>query len=339
MGRNNVTLKQLRAFIAVADKGSFVAAAEALARSQPALSQLIRQLEDEIGSPLFHRTTRSVKLTSLGMGFLPTARHLLTQVDAAVTEIQDAAAEKRGRVIIACLPSIAYRIMPQVIAVNDAKHPRMRVIVRDLNLKGIVAAVSEDKADLGIASMPPTGSSLDGLVLARDRFYAIVPRGHPLADGSAVRWKELAGFPFISMTTENGIRQLVDDAVASQGVRLSITSEVSNLATVYGLLEAGIGVTALPGLALPADDHPFLVYRTLRNPTVERTIRLVWRPGVGLSQSGRAILESIQAAVAQGRILNDGKRVTWSDAMLKLPGERPSRQMRRSLLPIASPQS
>jgi LysR family carnitine catabolism transcriptional activator len=84
MARNNVTLKQLRAFIAVADKGSFIAASEALARSQPALSQLIRQLEDEIGSPLFNRTTRSVKLTTLGMSFLPTVRHIIAQVDAAV---------------------------------------------------------------------------------------------------------------------------------------------------------------------------------------------------------------------------------------------------------------
>jgi DNA-binding transcriptional LysR family regulator len=321
MRRNNVTLKQLRAFIFVADRGSFVAAAEALARSQPALSQLIRQLEDEIGSPLFHRTTRSVKLTGLGMAFLPTARHLVAQVDAAVADAQDAAAETRGRVIVACLPSIAYRIMPQVIAVNEAMHPKMRVIVRDLNLKGILTAVNEDHADLGIASIPVAGSALDGLALARDRFYAVVPRDHPLARRTAVRWKDFAGFPFVSMTPENGIRQLVDNAVASQGVRLSITSEVSNLATVYGLLEAGIGVTALPGLALPPDDHPFLVHRTLRNPTVERTLRIVWRPGVGVSQSGRAIIDAIREAVAQGRIPNDGKRVTWSDAMLKPPTE------------------
>jgi DNA-binding transcriptional LysR family regulator len=317
MGRNNVTLKQLRAFIAVADKGSFIAASEALARSQPALSQLIRQLEDEIGSPLFHRTTRSVRLTTLGMSLLPTARHLLAQIDAAVEDIQEAAAEKRGRVIVACLPSIAYRIMPQVIAVSEAMHPKMRVIVRDLNLRGIVAAVSDDQADIGIASIPLAGSALDGLALARDRFYAIFPGAHPLARRSAVQWKDLAGYPFISMTTDNGIRQMVDDIMAAQDVRLSIVSEVSNLATLYGLLEAGIGVTALPGLALPADNHPFLAVRTLRKPTVERTIRIVWRPGVGLSQSGHAIVEAIRAALAQGRLPNDGKRVTWSEAMLR----------------------
>lgn len=335
MARNNLTLKQLRAFIAVADKGSFVAASESLARSQPALSQLIRQLEDEIGSPLFQRTTRSVKLTSLGMGFLPTARRLIAEVDAAVDDLQEAAAQKRGRVIVACLPSIAYRIMPQVIAAHETAHSGTRVIVRDLNLKDIIAAVTEEQADIGIASIPVPGTSLDGIVIAHDRFYGILPRSNPLARRSSVQWKDLAGFPFISMTTDNGIRQLVDNAMASQGVRLSITSEVSNLATVYGLLEAGVGVTALPGLALPADDHPFLVYRTLTNPTVERTIRVVWRPGVGLSPSGRAIIESIRMALSDGRILNDGKRVKWSETMVAPPPKR-SQVMPREAEPAGS---
>jgi DNA-binding transcriptional LysR family regulator len=316
MPRNNVTLKQLRAFLAVADKGSFVAASEALARSQPALSQLIRQLEDEIGAPLFNRTTRSVKLTSLGMGFLPTARHLVTEFEAAIEDIQEAVAEKRGRVIVACLPSIAYRIMPQVIAANESAHPGMRVIVRDVNLKGIVAALTDEQADIGIASVPLAGTSLDGLTIARDRFYAVFPRSHALAKRQIVQWKDLAGYPFISMTTDNGIRQLVDHAVASQGVRLSIKSEVSNLATLYGLLESGIGVAALPGLALPADNHPFLVCRTLKNPTVERTIQVLWRPGIGLSPSGRDIIDSMRKALLAGRLLNDGRRVKWSDAML-----------------------
>jgi len=107
MNRNNVTLRQLRAFVLVADKGSFVAAAETLALSQPALSHSIQQLEEQIGSALFHRTTRSVKLTGLGMGFLPTARHLLRQIDTSIADIQEAAARKRGRVVVACLPNPA----------------------------------------------------------------------------------------------------------------------------------------------------------------------------------------------------------------------------------------
>lgn len=322
MARNNVTLKQLRAFVAVADKGSFVAATDILALSQPALSQSIRQLEAQIGCPLFHRTTRSVKLTSLGIALLPAARQLLRQMDTAIADIQDAAARERGRVVVACLPSIAYRIMPQVIAVNETTNPGMRVIVRDVNLTSIISAVTDGQADIGIGSMAGSGSMLDGIDIACDRFFGVFPKTHPLARQSEVRWKDFEGYPFIAMTVENGIRELVDNAAAAQGTRLTIASEVSNLATVNGLLGEGVGITALPGLALPDVDHPILVCRPLKEPILKRKIRVVWRHGVGLSPSAHAIIASIRKALADGRILNDGYRVEWRDAW-SVPASQP----------------
>ena len=246
---------------------------------------------------------------------------LVGQVDVAIKDVQEAAARTQGRVIVACLPSIAYRIMPYVIASNEAGNPGIRVIVRDVNVTAIVAAVTAGQADIGIGSFVVPGPSLDGVAIARDRFFAILPKHHPLARQADVRWRDLEGFPYIAMTAENGIRQLVDNTVGPQGIRLAIASEVSNLATLYGLLEAGVGVTALPGLALPADDHPFLVCRPLKDPTVERTIHVVWRHGIGLSPSARAMIDAIRRAVLEGRVPNDGKRVQWSDSwMAPQPG-------------------
>ena len=314
VARNNITLKHLRAFIAVADKGSFVAAAEALALSQPALSQSVHQLEDQIGGTLFHRTTRHVKLTSLGIGFLPTARHLLRQFDTAVSDIQDAAARKRGRVVVACLPSIASRMMPPVIADVEAASRGVRVIVRDMNLKSIIAAVIDGHADIGIGSFATPGPSLDGLAIARDRFFGVFPKSHPLAALATVDWQDLEGYPFVAMTNENGIRELVDSAVAPRGIRLTVASEVSNLATVHGLLEEGLGVTALPGLALPPENHPFLVYRPLKQPVLERTLQVVWRHGVGLSPAARSIIESITKVIYARRALNEA-RVEWLEGV------------------------
>jgi DNA-binding transcriptional LysR family regulator len=311
MARNNVTLKQLRAFLLVADKGSFVGASEALALSQPATTQSIQQLEEQLGSQLFHRTTRSVKLSTVGLSLLPIARQLLGQFDTAIADVQDAAARKQGRVVVACLPSIAYRIMPTVIA-NRVARPGPRVVVRDVNLKAIVAAVVEGQADIGIGSFETDSPALDSTIIARDRFYAVIPKRYARRGDAEVRWADLQAMPFIAMTSEHGIRELVDNVATPQGLRLRIASEVSNLATIYGLLEEGVGVTVLPGLALPPGDHPTLVYRPLVDPVLKRTIRVVWRHGVGLSSGSRALIRAMGNAVAEGRILNDGERVEWS---------------------------
>lgn len=311
MQRNNITLRQLRAFVLVADKGSFVAAAETLALSQPALSHSIQQLEEQIGCALFHRTTRSVKLTGLGMSFLPTARHLLQQVDASISDIQEAAARKSGRVVVACLPSVAFRLMPAVIA-GEAARLGLRVVVRDVNLTTITRQVLDGQADLGIGSFEIAAPALDGMVIGRDRFYAALQRSHPLAARAELRWADLEGQPFIAMTVEHGIRNLIDNTITPHGVHLSIGSEVSNLVTLYGLLEQGVGVTALPGLALPPGEHPLLAYRPLIEPVLERTIRVVWRHGIGLSPAAHSIIKAISSVIADGRVLSHDQEMAVS---------------------------
>lgn len=324
MNRNNVTIRQLRAFVLVADKGSFVAAAETLALSQPALSHSIQQLEEQIGSALFHRTTRSVKLTGLGMGFLPTARHLLRQIDTSIADIQEAAARKRGRVVVACLPSIAFRLMPAVIA-GEASRLGLRVVVKDVNLTAITTAVLDGQADLGIGSFETAAPSLDGVVIGRDRFYGAFPKTHPLAQKAEVTWADLQGHPFIAMTLEHGIRNLIDNAIAPYNVRLSIASEVSNLVTIYGLLEQGVGITALPGLALPPGEHPLLVYRPLKEPVLERTIRVVWRHGIGLSPAARTIVKAITELISDGKVLHQDGGMTVAAPLSFAEDPDPSR--------------
>jgi DNA-binding transcriptional LysR family regulator len=313
MAQHNVTLKQLRAFVCVAEQGSFVAAAQVLALSQPALSQCIRQFEEQIGGDLFHRTTRSVMLTAVGLDFLPTAKELVRQVDTAINDLQGKATRKEGRVIVACLPSIAYRMIPQVIAAHEVTNPGVRIIVRDINAEAIETAIVDGTADIGIGSFPASSRWMEGLILARDRFFAVMPRTHPLARKAEITWRELDGAPFVAMTADTGIRGLVESAAAPLGIHLAIVSEVSNLTTVYGLLQEGLGVTALPGLALPPDNHPFLVARPLKSPKIERTIRIVWRHGVGPSPAARAFVESITTAFRNARVLKDGSRVEWPD--------------------------
>jgi len=311
MQRNNVNLKQLRSFVVVADEGSFVRAAAVLHISQPALSQCIRQLEDQIGSPLFHRTTRRVQLTALGLSFLPHARHLLRQFDGVISDLKDVVARKRGRVVVACLPSVAYRLMPRVVAANERLHPGVRITVRDTNMKGVVEAVTSGEADLGIGSLAPDRPELGSRVLARDGFNAVFPKHSPLARKRGVRWKDLADLPFVAMTNETGVRELVDMATEQSGIRLNIVAEVSNIATLFGMLEEGIGISALPGLVLPRDEHSFIRHARFADNLVERTIRVFWRAGIGLSPSAQALSDAMDRCIAEDVFLSGLPNVTW----------------------------
>lgn len=317
MKPHNLTLKQLRAFQTIAAEGSFVAASRKLHLSQPALSQCVKQLEAEIGGALFDRTTRSVSLTSLGVSFLPHVRHLLRQLEGVVADMQDLVSRRRGEVTIACLPSVASRLMPRVVAANEKEFPGIRIVIRDCNMRQVTESVRRGEADLGIGSTsekdpdPDLGST----VLAEDEFHAVLPVTSPLSRSRKLAWKDLAEAPFISMSYDNGVRELLDAAFERHGVRVRTVAEVSNIATLTAMVEEGVGISVLPALVLPRSTHPLIRHRPL-TPLLSRTIRLLWRSGIGLSPAAHALVTSLQTVVAKDTALNHFPHVKWCGAPL-----------------------
>lgn len=313
MKSHNLTLKKLRAFQTIADEGSFVAASRKLRLSQPALSQCVKQLESEIGGQLFDRTTRSVSLTSLGRSFLPHVRHLLRLLESIVVDMQDLVSRRRGEVTIACLPSVASRLMPRVVAINEKLFPGIRVIIRDSNMREVVQNVRRGEADLGIGSAHDNDLDLGSTVLAEDEFHAILPVTFPLSRKKRLSWKDLADAPFISMSHNNGVRELLDAAFEQHGVRVRTVAEVSNIATLTAMVEEGVGVSALPALVLPRSTHSLVRHRPL-TPLLNRKIRLFWRSGIGMSPATQALVTSLQTVVAKDTELKNFPHVTWRDA-------------------------
>lgn len=311
MKANNLTLRQLRVFIAVADHGSFVGAAQTLGLSQPALSQSVRQLEAEVGSALFTRTTRRVQLTGIGLSLLPQARHLLRQVDAMVADLQDVVERKRGRIVLGCVPSVAWRMMPPVLAMNSELFPGITVVVRDMSMRRIKEALQSGEVDIALGNLPQDGDPLSAMPIARDRMHAVFPRGHPLEALDEVPWALLSEHPFVAMTTDTGIREITDSVVLLGHASLTMRAELSNLATVNGYVQQGLGVSALPGLALPRDDHPELAHRPLVEPELERTIAVTWRGNMDISPTASTILTSLSRVAAEGRVIGHGTNFDW----------------------------
>ena len=289
----NIDLRQLRAFVEVVQAGSFSRAARKLGVSQSALSQAVRQLEDALQVRLLDRTTRSVQLSKVGVEFLPGIQRLLADLDHQIQDLRDLREHRRGHVTVACVPSVALRLMPVVLANFQREYPMVSVTLKEVSRHQIIAGLRSGDAELGIANVPGEDVDLDATKLLSDRFALVMRRDHQLASQSAVNWMDGVAAGMIAMATGTGIRLEMERGLQELG-RSSPLHEAEHPATLLAMVEAGVGVAPLPGLALPATDHPVLTYRRLLDPIIERDLYLIRRVGRDLSPAGRALYRGIQ---------------------------------------------
>lgn len=289
MRQPDLSTRQLRAFLQLAAQRSFTRAAEACHLSQPAFSTLIRALEDGVGGRLFDRDTRSVRLTALGERFEPAARRLLHDARDALGDLADHVERRKGRVHVAALPSLAAGWLPALLSEFRARHPGIALQLSDVLSDPCVALVRGGQADFALASGALGGARAEGLqvrVLRTDGFHLVCPAGHPLAQRARLTPKALAGYPFIQMARATSVRQALEAAL--HPLVLDTLLEVEQLATVRGMVEAGLGISVVPTLTLYQFRGEGLVARPLPLPGLVRPIVLVQRAGT-LSPAAQAL--------------------------------------------------
>ena len=291
----NVTIRHLRAAVAVGTHASFRRAAEAVHVSQPALSLAISELERELGVTLFDRTSRQVVTTELGASFLQGAVRVLGDFDRLVQEVGDVAKSRRGRVVVTCVSSVAGRVMPLAIQRCALRYPEVEVSVQDDVASGILASVQAGAVDLGVTVEPAAlGHGMVFEALKQDRFHFVCDRHHPLAAKRRVAWADLNGQHLIALSTSSGMARIVQDELARNHVVLARSTAVSHLATAHGMLEAGFGIGILPTIALPVADHPTLTARPLVKPALSRTIGIYRRKDRTLAPAASAFIEMLR---------------------------------------------
>lgn len=276
-----VTLRQIHAFLAVAELGSFTKAAERLHMAQPALSQLVRDLEQALGIRLFDRTTRRVELTEGGREFEGASAKIVHDLDLAVQNANDLAERRRGRITVAAPPLLAAAILPEAIAEMRERFPGVRIAVIDGRTDTIVEAVRTSRADCGLGTFSTVEDGIERIPMARDSLMLFCSPASRFA-GAAVAWRELQGEPLITLTRDSGIRLLVEVAYETVGMPLQPAYEVSQITTALALVEARLGVAVLPTYALAAAPHRRIVSQPLSNPVIARDIVMI-RP------SGRSV--------------------------------------------------
>nr|WP_284502999.1 LysR family transcriptional regulator [Caballeronia sp. AZ10_KS36] len=283
----------MQAFRAVVELGSFRKAAEAVNISQPALSRRIDKLEEALGVRLFERTTRSVTLTTVGRAFAPSAEQLLDDLDVALLGIRDVSSSRLGHVTIACVPSVAYYFLPSAVASFHRRFPRIRVKLLDASANEVLSAVISGEADFGVSFMGSQESEVDFNVLLEEQFVAACRRDHPLARKKHVTWNELYEHDYVSVDKTSGNRLLLDQALPAVSPRAPSICETRHVTTMLGLVEAGLGVAAVPSMAMPGRNHHILTSVPLVDPVVKRRVGIVRRRGRTLTPAAQEFHQTI----------------------------------------------
>lgn len=300
MDLQNVTLRQLRAFVAIADAGSFAGAAKRLHLTASALSLLVKSLETETGVRLFHRTTRRTELSAAGSELYPLARKLLDDLAHALQSTRDLARMKRGTVRIACTPLYSAMLMPRLVLGFRERFPAITVYVLDSLNQQALGRVASGEADLGVAPHRPPPPELHHEALLQDRIHLICRPDHPLAAQAGTTWAAVLREPFVSLTTDFTARLQADLLRHSPDLVIDPVHSVSFLTTALGMVQWGHGVTAQPGRALPLIATYGLVHRPIGRPVVHRQVSVYWRRDHELSPAAAGFLDFLRENAAAG---------------------------------------
>ena len=276
-------MRHLRAFVAVAQQGSFKLAARELSRTQPAITLAVQQLEENIGLKLLERTTRRVTPTVEGERFIPIAERLIRDFDTAISDLNGTAERRSGHVSIAALPSIASQLLPGIVKIFAEQYPGISLQVIDDNSRGVQRKLIRNEVDFGIGSRRRANPDLSFKSLAEDRIELICHKDHELArDNSPLSWKDLGKYRFLDSGL-HGVLPL-EEIIDSPQFAFSTTT------TLFAMIKANIGITVLPTLAAHQIDDQ-LVSRPLINPVSRREICLITRKAWSLSPASEAMIE------------------------------------------------
>lgn len=292
----NITLRQIQAFRAVAEFGSFTRAAEHLHLAQPALSLSIRELERELSVKLFDRTTRRVELTGAGREFLPSADKLVADLDLAVRNARDLSQRKRGRVVVAAPPLLAAMIVPGAIAEYGKAFPGIDVGLIDARNDQILEKLRTGEADCAIGTFDERADGIRRTLLTQDRLAVFCAAHSPLAARKQVRWRDLEGWTLVMLTRDSSIRALVERHLAAAGIASGRPlHEVSQMTTAIMLAEAGLGIAVLPSYIWSFARGREIVSRPLIEPQVPRGLHFIHPDGRSLSPAAEGFAKVLRA--------------------------------------------
>lgn len=294
----NITLRQLHVFQSVATTHNFSRTGDAVGLTQPAVSRSITELEAQLGLKLLNRTTREVTLTDAGQRLAARLPRVLEDLDNTLLDVRGMATERRGRVRVASSPTLSANLMPECIAQCQQRLPGLDLVLLDRIQSAVLASVLSGEVDFGVVIDPGERDALECETILTEPFCLACPPDHRLARKRQVHWADLAGESLVLLDHASGSRRLIDRALADHAVQCTVAQEVGHTTTIFRMLDAGLGISVIPTLALPPEGLARLVVRPLV-PRVDRDIVLVHRRNRALPPVAQAAWDLVRAVAAQ----------------------------------------
>ena len=289
----DISLRQMRSFVAVAKLGSFTRAAEFLHVSQPTLTVQIKRLEEALQLRLFDRNPRSVNLTRVGSDLLPAFERTLQDLDFVLLESKNVSTAQLGVVRIAALPSFAASRLPQSIGRFRKRNPGASFVVKDVIASALLGLVRSDDVDLGLTAGHVDFPDIEVLFRTSDEIRVVYPSGHPIGKFARITAERLAQFPIVMLDSRTSVRAVTDQAFRSAKLMPTPVTEATYMTTALGMVRAGIGITLLPSSAHGIAAEPGLRTRRINDPNFSRQVSLIKKKNRTLPPLSKAFAEHL----------------------------------------------
>jgi DNA-binding transcriptional LysR family regulator len=245
-GTPDLTSRQLQTILALAEYGSFIAAASLLKTSQPAVTRTVKHVEEVLGIKLFDRNTRSVQITDAGKEFAAVAARMLNDLKITLRSMRELSDQRRGQIIISSIMSVANGKLPGLVSAYRLDHPGIELHVRDGVHGTVIEDVRSGAADFGITYLDDLPDPFVSVRVGGEAFTVVLPRNHELARKKSLSLSDLKGAPLVSLPSDSRTRRVIDGAASSAGLTLNHVVTVSQFATMLGFVRAGIGLAIAP---------------------------------------------------------------------------------------------
>jgi len=297
----NVSLRQLRAFVALTRTGSFTHAADSMHITQSALSGLIKELEQVLGVRVVDRSTRKIQLSEVGRELYPLVNKILQDLDGVLGNLASLKDLKTGVVRIAAPQLMACTLLPEVIAAYRLKHPEVQVRLSDCVVENVLSRVLSGEVDFGIGPERDPMSEIATSQLFEMPFVLVFPRNHPLEKQPRITWSDLASFPFIALQGQFTERIMLDLHAASRDLSLNPSNEVAFMTTALSMVSAGLGIAACLPYAGSLVKLYQLHMQILSDPVVTRKFFVFTRNGKSLTPATESFIEFLFQFVKKHR--------------------------------------
>ncbi|MDB5752146.1 MAG: LysR family transcriptional regulator [Ramlibacter sp.] len=299
----NPTLRQMRAFVALAKAGNFTLAAQYMHVTQSALSGLIKELEQTLGARVVDRSTRRITLTDIGRELYPLFSQMIDDLDGALANVADHTQLRKGVVRIAAPQLMCCTLVPAAMAAYRARHPDIDVRVADSPVENVIARALSGESDIGIGPEREAMPQLQARELFEMPFALVFPEGHPLESAERVTWQDVAPYPFIALEGQFTERLLADMHALLRDVPLKPANEVTFMTTALAMVSAGLGVTVCLPYAEPLVQLYRLRMRPLEEPVLTRRFFVYTRAGRSLSPAAESFIDFLFPYVEAKRSL------------------------------------